>query len=97
MSNDWNGRVFTNGVAAVPFITLGIDVAQGSEDPARIPSRGRLGWVLADEVDDTPWNPQPDPGAAAYARCAEECRERQSGEPECTDTCLRADEARRKA
>ena len=38
-----------------------------------------------------------DPGAAAYARCAWECRERQAGEPECTDTCLRADEARRKA
>ncbi len=42
-------------------------------------------------------DPDPDPGAAAYARCAEECRERQAGEPECRDACLRTDEARRKA
>lgn len=44
-----------------------------------------------------PGDPEPDPGAAAYARCAEECRERVAGEPECRDTCVRADNARRKA
>lgn len=38
-----------------------------------------------------------DPGEAAHARCAEECRELAAGEPECTDTCRRADAARRKA
>ncbi len=56
------------------------------------------GYVLkALELGCQPYPGDPDPGAAAYARCAEECRERQAGEPECTDTCLRADEARRKA
>ena len=44
-----------------------------------------------------PGDPDPDPGMAAYARCAEECRDRAAGEPECTDTCRRADDARREA
>ncbi len=56
------------------------------------------GYVLtALELGSQPYPGDPGPGAAAYARCAEECRERQAGEPECRDTCLRADEARRKA
>ena len=88
MSDDWSDRIYTNGASVV---VLGSDQAQGSEDPARIRGTGR--WMFWDEVDDTPWRA----GQAAYARCAEECRERAAGEPECTDTCRRADAARREA
>lgn len=51
--------------------------------------------MRADEIAWGRFDPEPDPGEAAYARCAEECRERVAGEPECPETCLRADAARR--
>ncbi len=60
------------------------------------------GWTVdddmfAEEIARGRFDPEPDPGAAVYARCTEECRERAAGEPECPETCLRADNARRGA
>lgn len=35
-------------------------------------------------------------GMAAYARCEDGCRERAAGEPECRDSCARAQAALRR-
>ena len=69
--------------------------SEGFKD-AVLTRRGRMPRHLVawgEEVGETPWRA----GAAAYARCDEECRERVIGEHECTDICRRADAARRKA
>ncbi|MBK3405095.1 hypothetical protein H0176_00545 [Methylorubrum populi] len=47
------------------------------------------------------WPKRPDAsrfarGMAAYARCQDACRDRAAGEPECRDSCRRAEAAMRR-
>ena len=48
------------------------------------------------------WPKRPEPsrfarGMAAYARCQDGCRDRAAGEPECRDSCRRAEAAMRRS
>lgn len=94
MSGDWHGRVYENGTRIYPRSP---DAPESFRAMLQASKGSPVRWH--DEADDVPWGApaQPDPGEAAYARCAEECRERAAGEPECTDTCRRADDARKDA
>ena len=56
---------------------------------------------LSYEEFTRPWPKRPEPsrfarGMAAYARCQDACQERAAGEPECRDSCARAQAAMRR-